>query len=825
MINSPKGRNSTYPHSVQPGRPSRALRVSTSHSSCTRACSLRCSSHTGSESKVLQSLSLPSFNHSALADENHAFGEAWHFLHASQPQVLRLHQQPQNLAILTDPPTIVDTQTVDLGQLPGYGFPPGGPLVLRSPSPSRAQTGGGFGKYFEPQGELQIQLQTHSLSQHDFVNPVPISARSVSIQGGQKEVVSGAAPDNSVVITKRSKTYADLSTSTQEMSTMSTRAGQKRKADLQSREGVDSGLTSVSGSSSVAPEHNVQHKSEMSFGTTEAGSTRAVKRRTMQFKHDSEADDDGDEAEEEDEARPISTALFAPGPGQVQSSSAPTARTSVPKIEQSDSHETRRIAEVAHHFTTTLPAGKVFPIQIGSELFRLSGASISSDSPSYFSHYFGEQLIQTGGRASQVKTLYIDRDPKTFSDIALHLQGYYVKPRDEEHFVRLFADAQFYSLPRLTQQLFKSEIFVQVGDRHFQIPRDLFSSPGDSPNFFSLGFAHFFTTPSEVFPGLDRQMLLRPPSILPPSVANRSGDVFADLLRILQGYDVKIRDESHRAELLRDARYFHLKGVEQRLIPCKISHNVLRGRSEIVVRLEDIRQSGVGFLQKGKMPSSCPKFPMMQQPDELGSEVDKEDSVPIGWVTYQRPYVDDAAHYLVVELSSEESTRLDMASMRASFYGQTKARVASLFGVVATKLNLPAMVPLGFMMMQSGGGIAAQPVSPANSGVSGDRVRFSVDRDAFVVLDGDEVEWDDNDENMAETCALSKLPKVQKWKRERALNKEMEWHIQRGQWRLRVGPSQDLEAGQSKVEVVLCAVRLEGYTREMYRNRARDFLV
>lgn len=65
--------------------------------------------------------------------------------------------------------------------------------------------------------------------------------------------------------------------------------------------------------------------------------------------------------------------------------------------------------------------------------------------PSYFSHYFGEQLIQTGGRANHVKTLYIDRDPKTFRDIALHLQGYFVKPKDEEHFVRLFADAQFYS--------------------------------------------------------------------------------------------------------------------------------------------------------------------------------------------------------------------------------------------------------------------------------------------------------------------------------------------------------------------------------------------
>ena len=92
-------------------------------------------------------------------------------------------------------------------------------------------------------------------------------------------------------------------------------------------------------------------------------------------------------------------------------------------------------------FTTVLPAGKVFPIQIGSELFRLSGASISSDgqyirlsweaeaeadtsrAPSYFSHYFSDQLIQTDGRASSLKTLYIDRDPMTFRDIALHLQG------------------------------------------------------------------------------------------------------------------------------------------------------------------------------------------------------------------------------------------------------------------------------------------------------------------------------------------------------------------------------------------------------------------
>ena len=69
----------------------------------------------------------------------------------------------------------------------------------------------------------------------------------------------------------------------------------------------------------------------------------------------------------------------------------------------------------------------------------------NSRAPSYFSHFFGEQLLNNAGRADDLRTLYIDRDPDTFRDIALHLQGYHIMPRDANHFVRLFADAQFYS--------------------------------------------------------------------------------------------------------------------------------------------------------------------------------------------------------------------------------------------------------------------------------------------------------------------------------------------------------------------------------------------
>lgn len=385
------------------------------------------------------------------------------------------------------------------------------------------------------------------------------------------------------------------------------------------------------------------------------------------------------------------------------------------------------------------------------------------------------------------------------------------------------------TVPRLTQQLFKSEIFIQVGDRHFQIPRDIFASPGDSPNFFSLGFAHFFSTPSEVFPGLDRQTLLRPPSILPPSIPNRSGDVFADLLKILQGYDLSIRDAAHRAELLRDARYFHLKGVEQKLIPAELSFNLLRQRNEIILRLEDIRQSGVAFSADAN--STNPATPAG---DNLAPSISA--GVPTGWITYQRPYIDDRAADLILEISASESTTLHLSTMKANFDGQTKARIASLLSVVANKLNLPAMMPLGLMMLQSGGGIAKMPASPAHSGISGEKVRVSIDRDAFVTIDGSAIEWDLADDDDADSEVEDEdddafpspkqklilgMPKVKRWKEGRLVDREMEWIVRRGQWRLRVGGA---ENDSGRVEVSLRAVRLECFTEERERNSRRGFL-
>ncbi|OJJ45836.1 hypothetical protein ASPZODRAFT_17272 [Penicilliopsis zonata CBS 506.65] len=458
-----------------------------------------------------------------------------------------------------------------------------------------------------------------------------------------------------------------------------------------------------------------------------------------------------------------------------------------------------------------LPSEKVFSIQIGCEVFRLSGASIASDAPSYFSQFFEEQLRQNG-EDSNPRTLYIDRDPGTFKEIAKHLQGYHIRPRDGNEFVKLFADAQFYSLPRLTSQLFESEIFIQIGDRHFEIPRDLFSNPGDSPNFFSLGFAVFFTSPSEAFPGLDRKVLLRPPAIVPPSVPNRSGAVFEELLHLLRGYPLNIRNEDHRAELLRDCRYFHLRGLEQRLIPHHLSYNPLRRRSEVIIRLEDVRQSGVQF-SPDPQPVSSP-------------------TLAYGWVVYARPFVDERSADLIVEIGGE-ATIIDLTAMRADFIGLVKARVASLFQVVANKMNLPTTAPLGLLMMT--GGASTQPASPAHSPLGEERVKIRLDSDTDLTINGEQVPVDSfltDDDPDPTTTSNALSPLLRPTKRRRSEPNETKtpenpdteqqpvWFARTAQWRLRVQPS----GSPGGYEMMFIAVKLDVYTEERSRNRHRRFL-
>lgn len=356
------------------------------------------------------------------------------------------------------------------------------------------------------------------------------------------------------------------------------------------------------------------------------------------------------------------------------------------------------------------------------------------------------------------------------------------------------------TVPRLMSQLYEESIFISIGHRDFQIPRELFSDPGNTPNYFSLGFAVFFTTPDELFPGLSREGLLRPPSIQPPAVPNRSADTFEQILHLLRGYPINIKNAEHREELLRDCRYFHLKGLEQKLIRHEISFNLSRQKEEIVLRLQDIRQSGISVV-----PSS------------------ESSSGQLGWVNYARPFVDNKAYELVLEIGSECS-KLHLHNMRAEFSGDGKTRISRLFEVIATKLNLPTTQPLGLLMKS--GGASSAPASPGNTPISEDQVKVVIDSDAWVQLDGREWKREKEDfdgSSVAESPASSVTGHhpVKRRKVELVTGDDESWVIKTGQWRLRVQQAHGVKRG---VECVLVAVKLDAISAEVTRNARRAFL-
>jgi hypothetical protein len=165
--------------------------------------------------------------------------------------------------------------------------------------------------------------------------------------------------------------------------------------------------------------------------------------------------------------------------------------------------------------------------------------------------------------------------------------------------------------------------------------------------------------------------------------------------------------------------------------------------------------------------------------------------------------------------------------------------------VIANKMNLPATQPLGLMMVQRGGGLAAMPVSPSNSGVSGDRVRVEVGTDAWCIVDGGVVEWDPSppiagaagvaespsphffDNNDDEAEQRPSLPAIKSWRprdgdEEGHIDVGGEWVVNKAHWRLRAQPAED---DARIVEVVMQVVRLEAWTGERARNGRRDFLL
>lgn len=57
-----------------------------------------------------------------------------------------------------------------------------------------------------------------------------------------------------------------------------------------------------------------------------------------------------------------------------------------------------------------------------SKFWTCGLTTLTVTAPSYFTQFFEEQIRQNE-ESGGVRTLYIDRDPETFRDVARHLQG------------------------------------------------------------------------------------------------------------------------------------------------------------------------------------------------------------------------------------------------------------------------------------------------------------------------------------------------------------------------------------------------------------------
>ncbi|CDS09761.1 hypothetical protein LRAMOSA02438 [Lichtheimia ramosa] len=213
-----------------------------------------------------------------------------------------------------------------------------------------------------------------------------------------------------------------------------------------------------------------------------------------------------------------------------------------------------------------------YVLVVGGRPFRLSWESLKSDGPNnFFTNFFRKRKT--------TRVMHIDRDPDIFALIVHHLRGYHIRPRDDVQNQALVCDAEYYGLKRLTAFL-QEHVFLNVGGRVFRLPWSLLKKDGGSRNFFTGPIQHQVFNPAT---GHGAQNA--------PIYIDRDPDIFADIVNHLRGYTIHIRDEVHHKNLLKDAQYYALRNLREKLLT---SQQTLDGFGdqrwrEVLLLLQDVR--------------------------------------------------------------------------------------------------------------------------------------------------------------------------------------------------------------------------------------------
>ncbi|CCE62253.1 hypothetical protein TPHA_0C00970 [Tetrapisispora phaffii CBS 4417] len=341
-----------------------------------------------------------------------------------------------------------------------------------------------------------------------------------------------------------------------------------------------------------------------------------------------------------------------------------------------------------------LPVDNIYNIQIGTQTFKISGLSLNSDAPSFFTDYF----IGKADKADQV--MFVDRSANVFEKIYLHLQGYAIRVDNEMEYSLLFSDAVYYHLPKLLNFLIESDsFFTNISGESFRIPKNLFSRKGDSPNYFhmtsivdNINYKNYY----------ERSVAERRPLIIPAHFVSRSPEYFKDLLSLLTGASIKMNDE-RRESLIKECRYYMLLNLEQRLIKSKIIFNPLTNCEDIILNLSDLKKNGVELdaIQTSKVNSESTTPTTENEHDRCSDErslkrarLNKNAETEKLWhiIEYKRPYLDDDKRSLIFQINTSETSiyiNLDKKVIHLVMVGETKKQFEQVFGPALDKAGVP----------------------------------------------------------------------------------------------------------------------------------------
>ena len=315
---------------------------------------------------------------------------------------------------------------------------------------------------------------------------------------------------------------------------------------------------------------------------------------------------------------------------------------------------------------------------------------------------------------------------------------------------------------------------------------------------------------------------------------------------MLRGYPLTIRNGDHRNQLLKDARYYNLRGLEQKLIPHDITYNLEQRTTEIVIRLQDLKPSQISAVYDNQAASRD------DQPLQRNSSC----------VRYARPFISEPHHALILEICASTATEpvlLDLKTKRITVFGNTRSRITALFQTIANKLNLPTTVPLGLMMAE-GENPEVKCKGPGTTGLSEEKIIADISADACIRVDGQE--WIDSatdlfeplrepseeveafaeamaswsqtplqiDEHISTKRPLGSPLDDRPTKRRReeiSPGKGHFWTIEKSQWRLRLQSTLETENDEletRRMEIVMVAMKIEATSGEKAKNTQRRFL-